>query len=114
MLSVTQQVMIASNAREAMSEGEDKALTLEEVSYLATLGGGKVLCLEDKIGSFELGKEFDGVWVRTTTRLDSAMTPGEEHSAPQKWQVNWRRAFKLCENSRKALSLFWAFMLRHD
>ncbi|CAL5868915.1 uncharacterized protein PFLUO_LOCUS3142 [Penicillium psychrofluorescens] len=78
MLSVIRQAMIASNAREAMSEGKDKALSLEEVFYLATLGGCKVLCLEDKIGSFEVGKEFDAVWVRTTTRLESAMTPREE------------------------------------
>ncbi|GAM37156.1 hypothetical protein TCE0_022r06832 [Talaromyces pinophilus] len=77
MLSVIRQAMIASNAREVMSEGKDKALTIDEVFYLATLGGAKVLCLVDKIGSFEVGKEFDAVWVRTTTGLESAMTPRE-------------------------------------
>ena len=77
MLSVIRQAMIASNAREVMSEGKDKALNINEVFYLATLGGAKVLCLADKIGSFEVGKEFDAVWVRTTTGLESAMTPRE-------------------------------------
>ncbi|KAL3487229.1 hypothetical protein BJX62DRAFT_213946 [Aspergillus germanicus] len=78
MLSVIRQAMIASNAREVLSEGKDKALSFEEVFYLATLGGAKVLCLEDQIGSFAVGKEFDAVWVTTTTGLQSAMTPREE------------------------------------
>ncbi|KAF4452062.1 guanine deaminase [Fusarium austroafricanum] len=78
MLSVIRQAMIASNAREVLSEGEDKALSLEEVFYLATMGGARVMCLEDKIGNFEVGKEFDAIWVSTTTGLHSAMTPREE------------------------------------
>jgi guanine deaminase len=78
MLAVIRQAMIASNAREVLSEGKDKALSFEEVFYLATLGGAKVLCLEDQIGSFAVGKEFDAVWVTTTTGLHSAMTPREE------------------------------------
>ncbi|KAL4919170.1 hypothetical protein BDW62DRAFT_46185 [Aspergillus aurantiobrunneus] len=78
MLAVMRQAMIASNAREVLSEGKDKALTFEEVFYLATLGGARVLCLEDRIGSFEVGKEFDAVWVTTTTGLQSAMTPRED------------------------------------
>ncbi|RGP76862.1 guanine deaminase [Fusarium longipes] len=78
MLSVIRQAMIASNAREVLSEGRDKALSLEEVFYLSTLGGAKVLCLEDKIGSFEVGKEFDATWVTTTKGLQSAMTPRED------------------------------------
>ncbi|KAL4863217.1 hypothetical protein BDV12DRAFT_177789 [Aspergillus spectabilis] len=78
MLAVIRQTMIASNAREVLSEGKDKALTIEEAFYLATLGGARVLCLEDRIGSFAIGKEFDAVWVTTTTGLQSAMTPREE------------------------------------
>lgn len=77
MLSMIRQAMITSNAREVMSEGKDKALTIDEVFCLATLGGAKVLCLVDKIGSFEVGKEFDAVWVRATTGLESAMTTRE-------------------------------------
>ncbi|KAL4876919.1 hypothetical protein BJY04DRAFT_138302 [Aspergillus karnatakaensis] len=78
MLAVIRQTMIASNAREVLSDGKDKALSLEEVFYLATLGGAKVLCLEDRIGNFAVGKEFDAVWVTTTTGLQSAMTPREK------------------------------------
>ncbi|RDW83534.1 putative guanine deaminase [Aspergillus mulundensis] len=77
MLAVIRQAMIASNAREVLSEGKDKALTFEETFYLATLGGARVLRLEDRIGNFEVGKEFDAIWVSTTTGLQSAMTPRE-------------------------------------
>ncbi|KAG5793071.1 hypothetical protein H9Q69_007880 [Fusarium xylarioides] len=81
MLAVIRQAMIASNSQEVMSKGEDKALSLEEVFYLATMGGAKVLCLEDKIGNFKVGKEFDAIWVVTTTGLQSAMTPREEEES---------------------------------
>ncbi|KAF1978266.1 Metallo-dependent hydrolase [Bimuria novae-zelandiae CBS 107.79] len=78
MLSVIRQAMIASNAREVMSQGQDKGLSLEEVFYLATLGGANVMCLEDQIGNFGVGKQFDASWVSTTSGLDSAMTPRED------------------------------------
>lgn len=78
MLAVIRQAMIASNAREVMSEGKDKGLSLEEVFYLATLGGAQVLCLDGQIGSFEVGKQFDASWVSTTKGIESAMAPRED------------------------------------
>jgi guanine deaminase len=78
MLAVIRQALIASNAREVLSNGKEKALSLEEAFYLATLGGARVLCLEDQIGNFAEGKEFDAVWVSTTQGLQSAMTPRED------------------------------------
>jgi len=81
MLAVIRQTMIASNAMEVISQGQDKALSLEETFYLATLGGAKVLCLEDQIGNFQVGKQFDASWVSTTTGLQSAMTPREDGDA---------------------------------
>lgn len=77
MLAVIRQALIASNAQEVLSEGKDKALSLEEAFYLATMGGARVMCLEDQIGSFEVGKDFDAIWVATTSGLKSAMTPVE-------------------------------------
>jgi guanine deaminase len=78
MLSVIRQALIASNAQEVLSEGRDKALSLEEVFYLATMGGARVMSLDKQIGNFEVSKEFDAVWVRATRGLESAMTPKEE------------------------------------
>lgn len=85
MLVVMRQAMIASNARAAMDgagDGGEKGsapLSLEEVFYLATLGGAGVLCLEDQIGNFEVGKQFDAVWVTTAdSSRRSVMTVREE------------------------------------
>ncbi|WYZ33830.1 hypothetical protein EsH8_I_000106 [Colletotrichum jinshuiense] len=64
MLDSIRQAVIASNAREVMSGGKDKSLSLDEVFYLSTLGGARVCCLEDMVGSFDVGKEFDAMWVR--------------------------------------------------
>ncbi|TQN64074.1 Guanine deaminase [Colletotrichum shisoi] len=79
MLDSIRQAVIASNAREVMSGGKDKALSLDEVFYLSTLGGASVCCLEGTIGNFAVGKEFDAIWV--TCPLDETfgvMTVREE------------------------------------
>ncbi|KAK4180712.1 hypothetical protein QBC36DRAFT_15220 [Triangularia setosa] len=74
MLDTMRQAMIASHAREVMSEGKDKGLSIAEVFYLATLGGATVCCLEDKIGSFEVGKDFDGLVIGTEGANQGIMT----------------------------------------
>jgi guanine deaminase len=43
----------------AMAEGDEAKLSVEEVLYLATRGGAKVVSLEDRIGGFEVGKDWD-------------------------------------------------------
>lgn len=42
-----------------INSNEFQPLDFKEAFYLATLGGAKVMNLADKIGSFEVGKEFD-------------------------------------------------------
>lgn len=44
---------------------EEDVLTFKEAFWLATQGGAEVLGLEDMLGSFEVGKEFDAVLVET-------------------------------------------------
>ncbi|KAI2641520.1 guanine deaminase [Hypomontagnella submonticulosa] len=63
MLDAMRQALIASNAREVMSQGKDKGLDISEVFYLATLGGARVCGLDEKTGNFEVGKEFDALVV---------------------------------------------------
>lgn len=47
-------------SRHVAMEGDDEAkLSVEEVLYLGTKGGAKVVGLEDKIGSFGVGMEWD-------------------------------------------------------
>jgi guanine deaminase len=45
------------------TESEYEPLTLTQVLYLATLGGASGVGLEDKIGNFEIGKDFDALLI---------------------------------------------------
>ncbi|KAF6794579.1 guanine deaminase [Colletotrichum sojae] len=78
MLDSIRQAVIASNAREVMSGGKDKALSLNEVFYLSTLGGARVCCSEDRIGNFAVGKDFDALWVTCPMNSYGVMTVREE------------------------------------
>ncbi|KAI8393497.1 guanine deaminase [Radiomyces spectabilis] len=51
--------------RDGMLKGGDDYVPLSpaELLYLATMGGAKVLGLQDTIGNFEKGKAFDALWV---------------------------------------------------
>ena len=69
-LDVIRQAIIVSNARHLMT-GEP-ALSVWQCFYLATLGGARVCSLEDKIGNFQVGKDFDALVIRTET--DGVMT----------------------------------------
>ncbi|KAG8231557.1 hypothetical protein J437_LFUL011735 [Ladona fulva] len=51
-------------SKELAYEGEyPLALDYQEVFYLATLGGAEALAMEDKIGNFKVGKDFDALLV---------------------------------------------------
>jgi guanine deaminase len=78
MLDAMRQAMIASHAREVMSKGQDKGLSIDEVFHLATLGGAQVCGLADRIGNFEVGKEFDAIVVGTQGAEQGIMTMVEE------------------------------------
>lgn len=43
----------------------ETSLVVAELFYLATVGGARVMELDDKIGNFEVGKEFDAILVNT-------------------------------------------------
>jgi guanine deaminase len=40
---------------------EGKHLPIATLLYLATLGGASVCCIDDKVGNFVVGKEFDAL-----------------------------------------------------
>ena len=76
MPSITDAMRSASNVSRflAMKTGEDKwTLAFEECLYLATMGGAEVVGLEEKIGNFEVGKEFDALLVD----VDGVISVGE-------------------------------------
>ena len=65
------QALQASKMRWRIQDKTQKPLTLEEVFYMATRGGGEFF---GKVGSFEPGYEFDAV-VLDDSRLQSPEPP---------------------------------------
>ncbi|KAK3049353.1 hypothetical protein LTR09_009272 [Extremus antarcticus] len=66
----------------AMDHGHEAKLSVEESLYLATRGGAKVVGLEDRIGGFEVGKQWDAQMVGLTgvneaEELDQQIGPVE-------------------------------------
>ncbi|XP_009863682.1 PREDICTED: guanine deaminase-like, partial [Apaloderma vittatum] len=62
MLDAIRKTMMASNSLQ-ISKVNETGLTLEEAFKLATLGGSQALGLDDVIGNFEVGKEFDALLI---------------------------------------------------
>ncbi|KAI9873191.1 MAG: hypothetical protein M1830_000737 [Pleopsidium flavum] len=67
----------------AMNGDERAKLSVEEVLYLATRGGAKVVGLENEIGGFEVGMQWDAQLVRLATVSDSGPgAQGMHHEGP--------------------------------
>ncbi|NXE28081.1 GUAD deaminase, partial [Ardeotis kori] len=64
MLDAIRKTMVASNSLQ-INKVNETGLTLEEAFQLATLGGSQALGLDDVIGNFEVGKEFDALLINT-------------------------------------------------
>ncbi|KAK3065961.1 hypothetical protein LTR53_017848, partial [Teratosphaeriaceae sp. CCFEE 6253] len=66
MPSIHDAMRCASNVSRhlALQKGEGRyVLGFSEIVYLATLGGAQVVDMEDRIGSFEVGKKFDALLI---------------------------------------------------
>lgn len=78
-LDVLRQAFIVSNARKMLTDGKNRSLSLAECFGLATLGGAQVCSVQDKVGNFEVGKEFDALLVSTMDeKYAGKMTPIED------------------------------------
>ncbi|KAJ3509131.1 hypothetical protein NM208_g15711 [Fusarium decemcellulare] len=73
--------LIASFAKEAETKGADRGLSLEEVFYLATMGGANVMGLGGEIGNFEIGKQFDAIVVDMGSSRKGVNAPVEEENS---------------------------------
>lgn len=62
-------------------------LSITECLYLATMGGAKVLSLQDKIGSFEIGKKFDTLLINLNN-VDFFFNQQNDTSFLEKWFFN--------------------------
>ncbi|XP_021397191.2 guanine deaminase [Lonchura striata] len=64
MLDAIRKTMVASNSLQ-INKVNETGLTIEEAFQLATLGGSQALGLDNVIGNFEVGKEFDALLINT-------------------------------------------------
>ncbi|XP_025060242.1 guanine deaminase isoform X3 [Alligator sinensis] len=64
MLDAIRKTMIMSNGLK-INKINEEGLTIKEVFRLATLGGSQALGLDNIIGNFEVGKEFDALLVNS-------------------------------------------------
>lgn len=83
--------LVSRHVAMGLPEGEEKErtkLTVEEVLYLATRGGARVVGLADKVGGFEVGKEFDAVQVGLGVIDDDGLLQGEGNVDIFGWE-NW-------------------------
>lgn len=74
---------------------EECKLSVAEVLYLATMGGAKVLNLSDKIGSFDVGKEFDAQLIDLSTKGSNVSIFPWQKVTNDKIQPNGKDRIKL-------------------
>jgi guanine deaminase len=58
-LEAARQALLVSRHVAMGEKGDAAKLSVEEVLYLATRGGAKVVGMAEKVGGFEVGKQFD-------------------------------------------------------
>lgn len=62
-IHVIRECIGVSKLYKALIKNEDNPISLAEAFYLATIGGAQLLGLENKIGNFMEGKEFDALLI---------------------------------------------------
>jgi guanine deaminase len=80
-LDAMRQAIITSNARQTYSDGKEKTLGIAEVFHMGTLGGAKVCSLDDKIGSFAVGKDFDALRIFMSPEVGGVSSVLEEEDS---------------------------------
>jgi guanine deaminase len=76
---VSRHVAMEESGDDAEAVGRNK-LTVEEVLYLATRGGALCLGVADKVGGFDVGKQWDAQLVGLGRVADDAEELGEQHT----------------------------------
>lgn len=82
-LNAMRHALVASFSREAHHEDKPKGLTLEEVFWMATMGGAQVVGLGDQVGNFEVGKQFDAVVVDMRSERNGVNAPLLDEDDPR-------------------------------
>ncbi|KAF4632287.1 hypothetical protein G7Y89_g5848 [Cudoniella acicularis] len=100
----------------AMAGDEEAKLSIEEVLYLGTQGGAKVVGLEDKVGSFVVGKEWDAQLIGLGSVDTSVIGDGEGNVDIFGWETWDDRVAKWVYNGddRNTLAVWVKGRLVHE
>lgn len=85
-LDASRQAYITSHARQTLTDGKETSLTMNECFYLATLGGARVCCMADRIGTFEVGKGFDALEITTLVQNTPTALIEDDDSIVTIWE----------------------------
>jgi guanine deaminase len=91
----------------AMNDGDHAKLSTEECLYLATRGGAKVVGLEDKIGGFEVGMDWDAQLIKLDD-VDKYSEGAGGHEGPVDifgWESWENKVFKWVYNGNASNTL---------
>lgn len=92
----------------AIFDSKLQHLPLSEIFRLATLGGAEVVAMDDKIGNFEVGKEFDALLIDLTA-ADSPVDCEDQDSLDDRIQ-----RFLLNGDDRNIIEVYVAGVKVHD
>ncbi|PTB63457.1 Metallo-dependent hydrolase [Trichoderma citrinoviride] len=87
MVNAMRHALVTSYARDALypnSKKAGEALSLEEVFYMATRGGAKVVGFEERVGRFGVGLEFDALVVDLRDERGGVNVPLDGGDAPER------------------------------
>jgi guanine deaminase len=77
MLNETREAILMSR-HVAMDDGDEAKLSVEEGLYLATRGGAKVVGLENRVGGFEVGMDWDAQLIKLGSVNEKGNLTSEE------------------------------------
>lgn len=88
-----------------------KKLEVATLLYLATLGGANVCCLQDRIGSFAVGKAFDALYVSLDNAAGNPAVWGQGVDEQEKERTErnlrrWLERFLFCGDNRNVRRVF--------
>mmetsp|Transcript_31947 Transcript_31947/g.110438 ORF Transcript_31947/g.110438 Transcript_31947/m.110438 type:complete len:205 (+) Transcript_31947:862-1476(+) len=113
MLSSCRHAVTASKQLEAAGAPADVVIDYKRAFWTATLGGALATHLEDVVGNFEVGKQFDAVHVRTGAGVydvfHETATPAHKSKLETEFEL-----FINCGDDRNIKAVFVAGRKVHD
>ena len=95
-LNVLRNASLASKTLEIINQNKSSTyLSLENLFYLATLGGAKVCNLDKVVGNFKVGKKFDALVIKPYNEINKSLFESSsslcKKDSKEKLKTDWER-----------------------